>query len=77
MTKYRFDWKDVIHGSIEIEANCGNDAEEILMNMSLKDLLKNSQYNSDKIEREIRFADAGHHFQNLDKDDWNKLKENL
>ena len=77
MTKYRFDWKDVIHGSIEIEANCGNDAEEILMNMSLKDLLKNSQHDSDKNEREIRFADAGQHFQSLDKDDWDKLKENL
>ncbi len=77
MTKYRFDWKDVIHGSIEIEANCGNDAEEVLMNMSLKDLLKNSQHDSDKNEREIRFADAGQHFQSLDKDDWNKLKENL
>ena len=77
MTKYRFDWKDVIHGTIEIEANCGNDAEEILMNMSLKDLLKNSQHNSDKNEREIRFADAGHHFHSLDKDDWNELKENL
>ena len=38
MTKYRFDWKDVIHGTIEIDAQCGNDAEEILMNMSLKDL---------------------------------------
>ena len=77
MTKYRFDWKDVIHGSIDIEANCGKDAEEILMNMSLKDLLKNSQHNSDKQEREIRFVDAGQHFQNLDKDDWNKLKESL
>ena len=77
MTRYGFDWKDVIHGSIEIEANCGKDAEEILMNMSLKDLLKNSQYNSDNKEREIRFADAGLHFQSLDKDDWNKLKENL
>ena len=77
MTKYRFDWKDVIYGSIEIEANCGNDAEEILMNMPLKDLLKNSQHNSDKNEREIRFADAGQHFQSLDQDDWNKLKENL
>ena len=77
MTKYEFDWKDVIHGSIEIDAKCGNDAEEILMNMSLRDLLKNSQYNSDKKEREIRFADAGFHFQSLDKDDWNKLKENL
>ena len=77
MTKYRFDWKDVIHGSIEIEANCGNDAEDILMNMSLKDLLKNSQHDSDKNEREIRFADAGQHFQSLDKEDWNKLKESL
>ena len=77
MTKYGFDWKDVIHGSIEIEANCGKDAEEILMNMSLKDLLENSQFNSDKKEREIRFADAGQHFQSLHQDDWNKLKENL
>ena len=77
MTKYRFDWKDVIYGSIEIEANCGKDAEEILMNMSSKDLLQRSQHNSDKNEREIRFADAGQHFQSLDQDDWNKLKENL
>ena len=48
MTKYRFDWKDVIHGSIEIEANCGNDAEDILMNMSLKDLLKTSGFVIDR-----------------------------
>ena len=74
MTKYRFDWKDVIHGTIEINAQCGNDAEEILINMSLKDLLENSQCNSDKSEREIRFADAGKHFESLDKDDWEKLK---
>ena len=47
------------------------------MNMSFRDLLENSQHNSDKKEREIRFADAGLHFQSLDKDDWNKLKENL
>lgn len=77
MTKYRFDWKDVIHGTIEIEANCGNDAEEILMNMSLKDLLKASSYNSDKNERGIRFADVGNHFQSLDGDEWNELKNNL
>ena len=54
-----------------------DDAEEILMNMSLKDLLKNSQYNSDRSEREIRFADAGDHFETLDKDDWEELKHNL
>ena len=77
MTKYRFDWKDVIHGTIEIDAQCGNDAEEILMNMSLKDLLANSKYNSDKSEREIRYADAGEHFESLDKGDWEELKHNL
>ena len=77
MTKYRFDWKDVIHGSIEIEANCGKDAEEVLMNMSLRELLENSQHNSDNDEREIRFVDAGQNFQSLEKDDWDKLKENL
>ena len=26
MTKYRFYWKDVIHGTIEIDAQCVNDA---------------------------------------------------
>ena len=77
MTKYRFDWKDVIHGTIEIEAQCGNDAENILMNMPLRDLLKSSQYNSDRNEREIRFADAGKHFESMDKEEWNELKQNL
>ena len=77
VTRYRFDWKDVMHGTIEIEAQCGKDAEEILMAMNLKDLLENSQYNSDENGREIRFVDAGQHFQSLDKDDWDKLKGNL
>ena len=35
MTKYRFDWKDIIFGTIEIEANCGRDAEDLLMSMDL------------------------------------------
>ena len=51
--------------------------DRLVDNMSLKDLLKSSQNSSDKKEREIRFADAGQHFQSLDKDDWNNLKENL
>ena len=47
------------------------------MNMSLKDLLKNSQHISDKNEREIRFADAGQFLENMDKDDWKQLKQHL
>ena len=77
MHTYKIDWKDVVYGSIEIDAENGLDAENKLMNMSLKDLLQSSQHNSNKNEREIRFADAGQHFQSLDQDDWNKLKENL
>ena len=77
MTLYRFDWKDLIYGRIEIEANCGTEAEAKLMQMSIKDLLQQSQYNSDQNEREIRFADTGQHFESLDKDDWDKLKGNL
>ena len=77
METYRFDWKDVVHGTIEIEALCGNDAEEILMNMSLKELLENSQHASDKSEREIRFADAGSFFDSMDKDESNELKQHL
>ena len=50
-----------------------------LENNELKylDNLVDSKHNSNKNEREIRFADAGQHFQSLDQDDWNKLKENL
>ena len=76
MTKYRFDWKDVIHGSIEIEANCGNDAEEILMNMSLKTCLKTPNIIQIKM-REIRFADAGQFLENMDKEEWKQLKPHL
>ncbi len=77
MTTYRFDWKDVVYGLIEIEANSGTEAEEILMSLSFKDLIEKSVSNSDKNERKIRFVDAGQHFQSLEKDDWDKLKENL
>ena len=56
MTKYRFDWKDVIHGTIEIDAQCGNDAEENIDEYVFKRPSKNSQYNSDQSEREIRFV---------------------
>ena len=77
MKVYKFDWRNMIHGMIEIEEVNGTEAEEKLMQLSLNDLLARSQYESDSSLREIRFADAGHYFQSLDKDDWNELKENL
>ena len=56
MNAYKFDFKEVIHGSIEIEAEHGVEAEEKFMEMSLKDLLSSSQHASDGTEREIMFV---------------------
>ena len=38
METYKIDWKDVVYGTIEIDAKNGLDAENKLMNMSLKEL---------------------------------------
>ena len=58
MTIYRFDWKDIIYGRVEIEASSGQEAHDKLMGIRIKDLLHISQFNSDNNERSIRFADA-------------------
>ena len=46
------------------------------MEMSLKDLLSQSQYGSDGTEREIRFVVASVH-DNLEAEDWQERKEHL
>ena len=38
MDTYRFDWKDIVYGSIEIEAENGMKAEEKLMEMTIEEL---------------------------------------
>ena len=47
------------------------------MGMRIKDLLHISQFNSDNNERSIRFAYAGNQVENMDADEWNKLKMDL
>ena len=39
---YTFDWKDVVHGQIEIEAESGVEAERLFREMSLKQRLASS-----------------------------------
>ena len=58
MNTYKFDFKEIIHGSVEIEAEHGLQAEEKFMQMSLKDLLSLSAPASDGTKRKIRFVDA-------------------
>ena len=48
MDTYKIDWKDVVYGTIEIDAKNGSDAENKLMSMSLKELLEKSSTGSDK-----------------------------
>ena len=77
MEIYKFDWKDLVYGSIEIEAENGTAAEEKLMNMNIKQLIKKSKFDTDEGNRKIRFVDAGIHFQDLDEDEWKKVKKHL
>ena len=83
MNAYKFDFKEVIRGSIEIEAEHGVEAEEKFMEMSLKDLLSSSQHASDGTEREIMFVvtsvfdSLGAEDWNLEAGDWQERKEHL
>ena len=77
MVKYKIDWKDVIYGSIEIDAENGLDAENQLMNMSLKELLAKSSTGVDKFDREIRFVSTGNFIQSLSDKEWDEYKKYL
>ena len=77
MNRYKFEFKEVIYGTIEINADFGIEAEEKLLEMSLKDLLDCSHFDSDKTGRCIEFVDARYNFKCLEKNQWNKLKSYL
>ena len=47
--KYKFDWKDTIHGQIEIEAASGVEAERLFREMNTAQRLRASFIDADKI----------------------------
>lgn len=57
--KYVFDWKDTIHGQIEIEAASGVEAERLFREMNIEKRLKASFIDSDKDTLEVKFVNAG------------------
>ena len=57
--KYVFDWKDTIHGHIEIEADSGVEAERLFREMNAVQRLKASFIDADKDTLEVKFVDAG------------------
>ena len=79
MNSYKFDWKNTLTGTIELEAENGTIAEEKLMNLTLKELLEKSKYVSDNKGRSIRFVDLdGNNFSDsLDEQDWKEQKQYL
>ena len=55
---YKFHWKEVVHGQVEIEASSGIEAEEIFKSMSLNErMLKSEQISSDNTNLEISYVD--------------------
>ena len=56
---YTFDWKDVVHGQIEIEAENGIQAERLFREMSLEQRLAISNLVADRNTLDIKFVDLG------------------
>ena len=47
------------------------------MNMNIKQLINKSKFDTDKIDRRIRFVSNGEYFQDLDINQWNSFKKDL
>ena len=76
MNKYIFDWQDVVHGQIEIDANSGIEAERAFREMSLEKRLVSSQTGSDKQTLHIKYVDNGIgdiHLANEWSDTWREI----
>ena len=68
---YTFDWKDVVHGQIEIEAESGVEAERLFHEMTLEQRLAASNVGVDKDTLDIKFVDVG--FGDIrTKEEWNE-----
>ncbi len=68
---YTFNWKDVVHGQIEIDAENGVEAERLFREMSLEQRLAASNVGVDKDTLDIKFVDVG--FGDIrTKEEWNE-----
>ena len=68
---YTFDWKDVVHGQIEIDAENGIEAERLFREMSLEQRLASSNVGVDKDTLDIKFVADG--FGDIrTKEEWNE-----
>ena len=57
LDKYRIDWKDIVHGHFEVEASSSNEALEKFKSLSKKKLYKESNWNTDGTEIDVKFIE--------------------
>ena len=58
METYKIDWKDVVYGTIEIDASDGIEASELFNTLTDHELLEQSEIMRGENCREIRFVTA-------------------
>ena len=57
MDTYKIDWKDMVHGSFDIEASSSSEALEKFKSLSKEELLKQSKWGSDGKELKVKFIE--------------------
>ena len=77
METYKFDWKNTVTGTIEIEASSGREAEEKFRNMPSEELYKQSRWNSDGKNRCIRFVETEGRFDIFTYEEWKSTSREL
>lgn len=57
MDTYKIDWKDLIHGSLEIEASSSSEALEKFKSLSKEELFRKSLWDTDGKELKVKFVE--------------------
>ena len=76
MTIYKFDWRTITFGSVEINAKDGLEADEIFKSMTIQELMKSSQTHSSNEDIEIRFV-KGELDEEYSSEEWDKFGKSL
>ena len=76
MTIYKFDWRTITFGSVEINAKDGLEADEIFKSMTIQELMKSSQTHSSNEDIEIRFV-KGELDEEYSSEEWDKFGKGL
>ena len=57
MHTYKIDWKDIVHGSFEIEASSSGEALEKFKSLCRQELYTKSKWGTDGMELKVKFIE--------------------